>query len=894
MTALIKKKQQQNPESKLYSSNVTGEIGKVDKHQDVESYLRREKDEREVLAADRILLELKDLLLHSQRRGLSTNDSFAHFDESHSGAVSLSAFIKGLALLGIGVTKRVGELVIQAIGGAFATFLTPRDFADLLSQSQESSLITSTNRSVAVDAGNNANRSKMTAPKQKKRQQNPELQAALQVEDFPSLSLAKKHPKSDNNNEYTDSEKEIQDIDLLRQSGSVRRVVDGISFVRKKRGALNRRGLEKSGELIMRGKEKGRRRAWAVNSSIEKDKTIEQGSTSLLSSIAQEILDEQSASECSDELLHLDDGIVLTYRVLMQTKPKRSNVPGFDSNVPGFNSNVSGFEDMFNSEEVSRESAALPTTPKTFTLVVIPDLCMTLDTLQFNLESLLLIYPFARLVLVGLPGLPNTLWPSDVILDPELHSKCIGRLLLHLHTSHRLTSLSSIEKKEGERGSIFLMGFGTGAYSLLRFVSLVSPDLQWLEVTAAFIVNSVIKLNKTFKKICAELYHKLSGGSSSNEEMGEVLCSLHLWEDYLISKGKKECMERFWSVRKDLCSNQREQRGKEVSYVGILEQLRGLLLADPEGFDGASVLLTKLPVVVVQATEDVFVNPRGASVFQSSQMPPERFQVDNISDCLTPGAVHISWLKAGHEVLQEKNSFLLSLIGRLVQASGVSPAEEMKPIQVLDSAMVIGDTQDSNVDVVNEESSSEPDLDNVRSMLDEIKGGLLPPSFLHTDQSKRGIIGRSVSDQLTSSGPSRGHVEDEASDQSRSPSVTKSINSNNLVMENDNVISGLPAPVSLEKRRKPVDGSKRISISSEGRRRDLKATARAAVDRRRLILEQEQEVGELSAMRAEDASSIAVEAEKKRYFCIFYSQFSGIIMKRVLLCQCEKHNYLLI
>ena len=42
----------------------------------------------------------------------------------------------------------------------------------------------------------------------------------------------------------------------------------------------------------------------------------------------------------------------------------------------------------------------------------------------------------------------------------------------------------------------------------------------------------------------------------------------------------------------------------------------------------------------------------------------------SLCDCLGTGAVHVTWLKSGHEVLQERSTFLLGLIGHLAQMSG--------------------------------------------------------------------------------------------------------------------------------------------------------------------------------------------------------------------------------
>ena len=93
--------------------------------------------------------------------------------------------------------------------------------------------------------------------------------------------------------------------------------------------------------------------------------------------------------------------------------------------------------------------------------------------------------------------------------------------------------------------------------------------------------------------------------------------------------------------------------------VGILEQLKGLILASKDGFDGASILRTEIPVVVVHSTEDSFVNPSTASVYQADELPYMRRFVTSIADCLDAGAVHLSWLNAGHEFYQNTKDVLI-------------------------------------------------------------------------------------------------------------------------------------------------------------------------------------------------------------------------------------------
>lgn len=162
----------------------------------------------------------------------------------------------------------------------------------------------------------------------------------------------------------------------------------------------------------------------------------------------------------------------------------------------------------------------------------------------------------------------------------------------------------------------------------------------------------------------------------SHPEIHSMFASLHFKDDYLLRNGREKVLDLFWSYREglSLAGVPMEQAG--LAYVGILDQLKGLILASKDGFDGANVLRTEIPVVVVHSSENNFVSPTTASVYQAEQLPYMRHVVTSMADCLDAGAVHVSWLNAGHEVLQERTNFLLGLVANVAQICGVHPTFE--------------------------------------------------------------------------------------------------------------------------------------------------------------------------------------------------------------------------
>ena len=110
----------------LFSDYTAVDIEKGRK--EIEEYIKKEKSGREKTAAKSIYRDLLNLLQHAQKRGLSSEESFAHFDLQKNGFVDVDLLIDGLARLGIGVTYPVAEAVLELIGGIGVGFLSLQDF----------------------------------------------------------------------------------------------------------------------------------------------------------------------------------------------------------------------------------------------------------------------------------------------------------------------------------------------------------------------------------------------------------------------------------------------------------------------------------------------------------------------------------------------------------------------------------------------------------------------------------------------------------------------------------------------------------------------------------------------------------------------------------------------
>jgi hypothetical protein len=427
-----------------------------------------------------------------------------------------------------------------------------------------------------------------------------------------------------------------------------------------------------------------------------------------LQNLSEELLtaDEANARACQDDMLHVDHGVMMTFRVV---KGRGSNqaLKLHEENRDLLNKSKLEVRQR-NLQRIVAENEEEPVYGEgadkivhdgmeeegkdkkwvTFTIVVIPDLFMTTDTMGAYLDPIVQKYPLARIVLVGLPGLPYTHWPRGWVLNADLHARSIAVLLNHLKTSNNTALWSPIPDEP-----VVFMAFGTGMQSLSRFVYQLLPAMTWLQphVHAIISVNGYSKMTKNSKRICKELREGIL--TATAPEVNELVTSLHFFDDFLAREGRDETLKKFWSTRRGMIDKSKlpnpgmgtqttqNLQHAGMGYKGVLEQLRGLLIGpdDPEAL--SSFLYTKIPLMVIQCTEDVFVEPQvAAQIFSQKNLDPfGRRVVEELDDFLSPGAVYMNWIRGGHEIIQERGTFLLACLSNVAQQLGLRPMAEDRP-----------------------------------------------------------------------------------------------------------------------------------------------------------------------------------------------------------------------
>lgn len=363
---------------------------------------------------------------------------------------------------------------------------------------------------------------------------------------------------------------------------------------------------------------------------------------------AEEVRSPSAGGERSvaEELLHVEGGLIASYRLLLADSTTKR--PVLSSEVLRHRSYLQEREAALCGDGPTsvRRPGRSPRDGE-FVLALVPDAFMTLETLELSFRPLLVRYPGARLLLLGLPGLPNTLWPAGLRLDQETQTRCITALLAHLLPPGV---------------PVILAGFGIGAHHLAHYCTTRLPLERFSsQVQTVILVNGFVRLGANMRRVVSELSDALD--SLGPTELGELIAALHLWDGYTERAGREAALKEFWRSRRGIASS--EGRG---AYAGVQAQLRGVLNSTDSSDESSFLRACTRPLVLIHSTEDVFVDPREGEKLRSAHRAlPNRSEVDDVTD-MQEGAMHVCWLKAGHEVIQERTPFLLALFSRLAES----------------------------------------------------------------------------------------------------------------------------------------------------------------------------------------------------------------------------------
>ena len=575
---------------------------------EIEEQLKLEADSREAVAARSVSKELLSLLHHAQQRGLKMEEMFSHFDLSKDGFADTDMLIDGMARLGMGVTYPVAEAVLESIAGVGSSFFTGLDLerflktkaADLETfENLSSKSPTKINNGAAVSSESatlqSSSKSQISSKnKIGSRQPIKDKVGAVNSQLLPPLkSILSLHKDASDYKDLTASQSYVWENTLLDDSkpsaqdsimelplpeedySTLKDSSDAGSRVslpkwaaKRSKRALNELKRSDTGRPTIAKKAaaddaKSDSKPKVIIGRSSKQKTAVHSLN--LSGLADEIKSatagDSSALQSKDELLHVDQGIIMTYRVIKgegnafeQRKTHetddvlryKSTLELRERNLKSSSATSRPMYDLLDEVVESETSATQTVFEKSFSLVVIPDIFMTLETLENSLTYLLKKYPNAQLILVGLPGMPNTTWPKTWILNSDLHSRSIAKLMQHLLLKGILNVDHTVHQP------VIFVGFGAHCLCLTRFITLYLPLLQELhyQTKAVVVCNGLLRHSKKFKQLCKDLRQSLI--DSNAFEINELITSLHLWDEYITVNGRESTLDKFWSTRREL------------------------------------------------------------------------------------------------------------------------------------------------------------------------------------------------------------------------------------------------------------------------------------------------------------------------------------------------------
>ncbi|ETV68301.1 hypothetical protein, variant [Aphanomyces astaci] len=284
-------------------------------------------------------------------------------------------------------------------------------------------------------------------------------------------------------------------------------------------------------------------------------------------------------------------------------------------------------------------------------LIAVIDVFQTLDVVEAALQPLFQMYTSAKVLVIGHPCRMD----SATVVNNVMLATWMGQLITHLLHSHEWT----VQPKYGPGGTPqFLVGFGSGASVAAHFTLITAPQQPKLHV-----LNQALHGLVLFNGFCCtdgikakvqQLLHSLQHAkhvTESHQQLAAILFS----DSYLNHETRDKALTEFFRHRRGFF----DSPSKRI----FTQLLKGVLKHQ----DLRPVLSNlHMPLFVVHGSHNSWIPPAQVSYFQD-----KRQLALSLDDELTSsgGVVHVSWLKGGHELLQERPTFLHSFLDQLVTAA---------------------------------------------------------------------------------------------------------------------------------------------------------------------------------------------------------------------------------
>ena len=272
-----------------------------------------------------------------------------------------------------------------------------------------------------------------------------------------------------------------------------------------------------------------------------------------------------------------------------------------------------------------------------FSLVVCHDLFDTAERLKIFFKPIVTKYPGLQVLLWNYPGQAFTEWRSDQLLNNEYHAICLNELLGqigHLGTSDFDTS-----------HPFYILGYGHG----MSVAAFYAAHYNVPNLRGVISVNGWSYLDSYIAGVMHDAINIFECAPPSRPDLPVYFFSRFLFSrDYLAKASVPLALNIYTAVH------------NPISIKGRVSLCRGVL----QQKDTRPVLNEiDRPLICIQSTQNAFVRPLHTEPFVSSRGG----EVDSVYHVLLePTKTCVVWLKAGHEVFQEKRTELLLLIEQIL------------------------------------------------------------------------------------------------------------------------------------------------------------------------------------------------------------------------------------
>ena len=222
-----------------------------------------------------------------------------------------------------------------------------------------------------------------------------------------------------------------------------------------------------------------------------------------------------------------------------------------------------------------------------------------------------------------------------------------------------------------------LLGIGTGAQVAMYFTTNQLQERRLASFHGSFrlllIINGLLDVTKSIKNQWRSFYRSLSKGTQL--EQVEHLTSLLFSSNYLSQHSKDDILSKFYANRSSCFSTAAGRSWLKWMIHGLIKSTS---INDSKDVKSKWAHFD-LPLVALHSSENELIPP---DQMQLLSEVPSLYSLEKLKDCLLwpigdqvdilpahefHNPYHLVWLKGGHEILQERQQFVLEFLQSILQ-----------------------------------------------------------------------------------------------------------------------------------------------------------------------------------------------------------------------------------